>query len=376
MKSETKQTTQKQINLRSWEGFERIGPNRPSSYMVVSAGGITKGNHRDPNSWSYSVTRYRNWVGKFRTYYPALPAYDTSAANEACYHHTPWYDGPGAPPWDQRNFCYNSALAKLNGKIRGSLDLGVSLAEAGQTLKMLKALARIRELVLQHGMKLGDTGDVANGLLLYEYGWKPLLSDLFGILNEMLNTSFNGLKRFSARHEVPIVDWPEAPATRYVYQNSWKMKAKGKGVQGCRFVIYFETTGGFDAARWSSLNPLNLGWELIPYSFVIDWFYNVGGFLRAAETAILYDARFKSGYVSELYAYKGTEELEPGQRIPYWSNSPLKFEQCDGARSSIKAIQFVRTKLTSYPLPRAPSFRCDLGDEQLFSLAALLRQLL
>lgn len=374
MKSQTLQTTQRQINLRSWEGFERIGPNRPSTYFQVSAGGIVKGNHRDPNSWNYSVIRYRLWVGKFRTFYPALPVYDQSAPNEAAYNAFAWADGPGAPPWDQRTFCYNSALARLNGKIRGGLDLSVSLAESGQTLRMLKSLERIREWVSISGW--GSTKDLANGLLLFEYGWKPLLSDLFGILNEMLNTSFGGIKRFTAAHKVTIDGWTNAPKERFVYQNSWKMKSKGDGIQSCRFVVDFETTASFDLARWGSLNPVSLGWELIPYSFVIDWFYNIGGFLKAAETALLYDSRFKSGYVSELYAYRGTEELEAGQRIPYWSNTPIKFEQCDGAKASVKAVTFYRTKLVSYPLPRAPEFRCDLNDEQLFSLAALLRQLL
>lgn len=363
----------RQINMRSWEGFERFGPFRPTYYQSISAGGIVKGNHRDPNNWNYSIVRYRLWNGKFKTFYPALPAYDESAPYEAAYNAFAWIDGPGAPPWDQRNFCYNSALARLNGKIRGGLDLSVSLAESGQTLRMLRSLERIREWA--HISGFGSTKDLANGLLLFEYGWKPLLSDLFGVLNEMLNTSFGGVKRFTAAHKVTMTDWPQAPATRLVYQNPWAMKAKGSGIQGCRFVVDFETTASFDLARWGSLNPLSLGWELIPYSFVVDWFYNIGGFLKAAETALLYDARFKSGYYTELYAYQGREILESGQRIPYFSG-PIKFEKCEGATATVKAVNFQRTKLVSYPLPRAPEFRCDLNDEQLFSLAALLRQLL
>ena len=105
-------------------------------------------------------------------------------------------------------------------------------------------------------------------------------------------------------------------------------------------------------------------------------FRSVGSYLRNFETALLYGARFKSGYVSELYYYDGSEDSLPGQKFSFPTANPPKYVYNDYTSGRIRIRKFRRTKLTSYPLPRPPSFKVDLGSEQLLSLAALLRQLL
>jgi hypothetical protein len=146
---------------------------------------------------------------------------------------------------------------------------------------------------------------------------------------------------------------------------------EGQGKQSCTFSVSYYPKE-FELARWTSLNPLSIAWELIPYSFVIDWFYDAGTYLRNLESALLYNNVFNGGYVSELYAYDGTERTQKyftykvGIYTRYYTNT---------ARRSRKR-NFVRTKLLSYPLPRAPSISTDLSSARLLSAAALLRQLL
>jgi hypothetical protein len=60
-------------------------------------------------------------------------------------------------------------------------------------------------------------------------------------------------------------------------------------VQTGRVVAYAEFNSG--AAHWDQTanrlgltDPVSLLWEVIPYSFVIDWFVNVGDFLHATGT--------------------------------------------------------------------------------------------
>jgi hypothetical protein len=86
----------------------------------------------------------------------------------------------------------------------------------------------------------------------------------------------------------------------------------------------------------------------------------------------LYKATFKNGYVSELFAADCVEQ------------QPAPYTQTSGVNAGFKAIgcwseliyrQFVRTKLSSYPFPRKPTFQVDLGASQLMSAAALLTQI-
>jgi len=237
---------------------------------------------------------------------------------------------------------------------------------------MLKRIADIRNYANYSGFGTGR--DLVNGWLEWKYGWKPLMGDLFGILDESIRQKLNTIQRIRASAKRPLNGLGKIQ--RYIHKNSWDVISAGSGIQSCRMSMVIEIRGGFALDRWSSLNPVSVTWELIPYSFVVDWFYDVGSYLRNLETGLLYNSLFKSGYYSELYAYEGTETAIQGQRINYLGNNPPKIEMCEYARSSIKYIEFYRTKMVSYPLPRPPVFQADLGSEQLFTLAGLLSQMI
>ena len=123
-------------------------------------------------------------------------------------------------------------------------------------------------------------------------------------------------------------------------------------------------------ARWTSLNPVSIAWELTPYSFVVDWFYDLGGYLRNLETGLLYNTRFKSGYKSELYLWESDEIAPMGGTHAVGDNS-WRIQAC---KQRTRRVQFYRTKLTSYPLPHLPRLDAKLGSSRLLSAASLLTQ--
>jgi len=282
-----------------------------------------------------------------------------------------------SPTWNS-SLVYNRALERLNSKARGDLDLGVAIAEAGQTVRMVTALRKFNIFARRHRSspkgrdgKFGSTRDVADGWLQYQYGWKPLMSDIFGAANESLRIVINRLERFKASVKMPV-DGNGDILYRTVEGVSAKVQREGQGIQACTIAIELEVPS-FDLARWSSLNPVSLGWELVPYSFVVDWFYDVGSYLRHMETALLFNTRFRGGYVSELFTWDGSEVCDNKVMYPIGANEVRWFEGC---KSLIRQRSFRRTKLTSYPLPRKPTFNVDLSSARLFSAASLLRQLL
>lgn len=273
---------------------------------------------------------------------------------------------------------YNDALEKLNKKIRGDLDISVDLAEIHKTHQMFNATERVEAYTRLFAKKAlrGKWGAVkrtaaflSNHWLEYTYGVKPLLSTVFGALDENLRHVINKLEHHSAR----AVDYSYRPDV-VKYNTMW-------GLLGYRvFEGNFKlsttlgvslTTDSFDPARWSSLNPISIAWELTPYSFVVDWFLEVGSYIRGIETSLLYSNRFRTGYRTDLFAFSGTAK----QDYDYTANRiyPGGYQTATG---TFKGSRINRTMLTSYPSPYLPSFQAKLGSSRLFSAASLLGQLL
>jgi hypothetical protein len=119
------------------------------------------------------------------------------------------------------------------------------------------------------------------------------------------------------------------------------------------------------------MNPLSITWELIPYSFVVDWFVDIGSYLRNFETGLLYNSIFLSGYKSELYRYGAELTCGFAQHV----SGDMKYIARD-LNAMTRRVEFSRTVLGTYPLPNRPSIKADLGSSQLLSAAALLRQFL
>lgn len=321
------------------------------------------------NPHSYNVFSIAEWYGTRVTSYPVpgmqLHKYEskgTWGSNSAHGYFPPW----------ERTSLYNAALEKLNSKTRGSLDLSITLAEAGQTKRMIKSVGKFTDFAKFAGLGgvVAGTRALANGWLQFQYGWRPLLSDVFAAADEGIRISINQIEHFHARKKITMKD--TISPSQVVAGVSIPTEVGLDGVQSCQFNIRLTIpTESFDPTRWTSMNPISIGWELIPYSFVIDWFVDVGSYLRNVETALLYNTRWHSGSVSELYSLK-TDERQSG----YQFTSGGMTERWDDFTCYSRRVMFLRSVLTSYPLPRKPTFKVDLGSERLISAASLLRQLL
>jgi hypothetical protein len=338
-------------------GFTRVdstvsGGKGSRSY---THGPIVNGDFKLPNPWTFE---------KVDVDFPYIERYEWYPTKTSLYAYDKGYpslDFPQTPTWD-RNLVYNKALENLNEKVRGSLDLGVSFAEFRQVVGMFRGLRTLEGL----GSRL-STRSAANAWLEWQYGWRPLMSDLYGSIEESLRVVINILARFSARASLPIRE------SRYFSTTNWggpvSALRRGNGKQSCTIKIELTVPIGLELNRWTSLNPVSLAWELTPYSFVADWFYDVGSFLRAAETALLYEVRFVRGFSSELYYYDGVE-YRPAAN---WNFGPDYF-YVSSNELKVRKSSFERKVLGAYPFPRPPTVKVDLGWQRMLSLASLIRQ--
>lgn len=113
-------------------------------------------------------------------------------------------------------------------------------------------------------------------------------------------------------------------------------------------------------------NPLYLSWELMKYSFVIDWFVHVGDFLSSLDAA--FGCSFVAGCVTT--GVRASQELRwyqsgvtsPGNSI--FSDYSEKDENFSVDRST----------LLTFPLLTLPAFKDPRSLEHALNAIALLRQ--
>lgn len=184
-------------------------------------------------------------------------------------------------------------LSKLREKVAGSdFNAGVFLGEGHQVLRMIgdSALKIAKSLrCLKKGNLRGasvaltgratdpKTGKVANNWLELQYGWLPLLSDAYGgalFLAHHLNTPLQTTIRVARSKK--MTTWNDQPPGSSMPDSSW--------IHDCGSIkaILKEK----DVAQLAGLtDPLSVAWELVPYSFVVDWFIPIGSWLSARGLA-------------------------------------------------------------------------------------------
>lgn len=285
---------------------------------------------------------------------------DTLAPSVSGFTNVPAYD---------YTILYNRALDKLNGEIRGELNLTLDLAESGKTLKMLNAQNQILDYTNAFARRFGPIKAASKAWLMWQYGIKPTVQSLYNIADENIRIVMNKTKRYKERA-------------------SEKWKPTHVGINSVFGYVQFPINEGnfkvsvtigadlrtpeWDPLRFATLNPWSLAYELTPLSFVGDWFFNLGGYLENLETALVFNSRFRVGYYTRLMVGSVSVLL-----VDRGSNPLADLRSWNSVhQGKVRVTNIVRNKLLAYPLPEVPKFTADLGSSRLLSGAALLGGLL
>lgn len=183
----------------------------------------------------------------------------------------------------------NGLLKKLSNS---DLNMGMFALESGKSAKMVakrviqlvKAVKALKSLKFSKFLSIlglkrhkGAFAETPQGVWLeYQYGWKPLVSDLY----KMANLSFEKMTRANERNLVTVRSGadrgePIDVAYSYLAKGSTRITLRGRAV-------YRMTNPALRSMQSLGLtNPLELAWELLPYSFVVDWMLPIGDYLRA-----------------------------------------------------------------------------------------------
>jgi hypothetical protein len=177
----------------------------------------------------------------------------------------------------------------------------------------------------------------ASSWLEVKYGWTPLLSEIHSGSEALANHLH---KVDSSDHKA---QGRGAAETGLVWAPSagYKGAATGKRKVNCRYTIYSRIIDG-QARATAGLgltNPLSVGWELLPFSFVVDWFLPVGSFIDSLSATA--GMSFTSGSLS----IKVTEDIKASIHSTLyggqWYSTPWPYQS--------NSFTFERQVLVDYP---------------------------
>lgn len=209
-------------------------------------------------------------------------------------------------------------------------------------------------------LKPPDRNTFANLWLEYSYGWRPLLNDVYGAAELLAQTHTKTRPTKVSGHATDV--YPYSKQTTL-----YGVTARLDGVMSkmARCQLYFDVAS-YEADMLKSTgisNPALLAWELLPYSFVVDWFLPVGNYLNNVNAAS--GLRFLKGALSVKTTWRGTSK-----HMGNIHNYAISGFDCIEEGAILD-----RFALTSFPSAQLPSFRYGLNTSQALSGIALLSQL-
>jgi len=192
------------------------------------------------------------------------------------------------------------AFAERHETKRTVMDAMKSIAHSVSSFR--KSSPALWGQVIKNGTK-NQLHGIPRKWLALQYGWKPLMSDVNASCNALANR-----ERDSQLYKLRVVGTSSEKFTTHHYKgwNDSGFQVTDEGSHIAKAVLYYSLRNGA-LATFSSLgltNPLELGWERVPYSFVIDWFLPVSNWLSTLDADLGWD--FHSGTLTKFSRMNAT----------------------------------------------------------------------
>lgn len=192
-----------------------------------------------------------------------------------------------------------SAYEKLKGMVSDRASMGVSLLELDQSITMIATrsvqIARFGRQLLR-GNLVGAAKELklstvpkrasvkksfSNNYLEFHFGWAPLIGDIHSAIDVLQSPVKDCTPRAAAKSG--LTDWynlsnPEKFDIGYrKYETYRRFRLERRVIMGARVKV--SNPNLWLANQLGLVNPAVVVYELIPFSFVADWFINVEQFL-------------------------------------------------------------------------------------------------
>lgn len=195
---------------------------------------------------------------------------------------------------------YDESVVKaLNGLGDHYVNIGADLGQARQTINMFSSsVSRMAKslLALKRGnfkeafyalpgyrgkaLNLPDLQKtIADLWLEYSYGWKPLMQDVY---------EGQQLVHQALQKPVPIRSSATAKSSNqveFLWENKYLHRGATESSFKTRLAAHLENPDLYYLNQAGLTNPAAIAWELVPWSFAVDWFVPVGATLQACTAA-------------------------------------------------------------------------------------------
>jgi hypothetical protein len=277
------------------------------------------------------------------------------------------------------------AKAKLlSGLKQQTVNLAVAVGEGRQTVNLLTQKAMqiarsglaLRKLDFAGAAKAlgvpprGDASrrsryqTVAQNWLELQYGWKPLMSDIYGAAEFLARQNYyqirSRLRSSSSRPDTRVV--LDVQPTRIV-------NTTRSNTYTVTYVVYFsEPHGGNPATSLGLTNPLSVAWELVPFSFVADWFLPLGDYFNNVDSTI--GATFVKGCVTRFWKGQAVQTVD-GKTVTVGTRTD---EYDIRKKFSSFGVHCSRSVLTDFPSNSFPRFKNPFSALHTANALALIAQ--
>lgn len=262
--------------------------------------------------------------------------------------------------YDQHEFNAGVSAGELGESVGMIADRAKQLAQAGRLAKRGNLIEAAKVLGRQYRKpsqrERSAKQRVSDGWLELQYGWKPLLKDIYD-LSEAIRTYDQPRKaRIVARHWIGKEAYCSNPA----------FVATGHGKYSKQIIAYIEEDTPPLAEHLGLTDPVGIAWELVPFSFVADWFIPIGGWLSARSI----QRRAKGSFVLTTMN-RHSVRLNSGQVKDYL----CQYSELSTVGWEI-LVELTRTVHTGLPAIRPPVFTASQiahrGEDKLKNALALV----
>jgi hypothetical protein len=284
-------------------------------------------------------------------------------------------------PVGMRNQSVTGALNKIGDQ---KVNLAENLATMGQTARLLgdsaKTLANFLEVVyrdkafrpyLRSNLRdLGRKGipkSIADRYLEYVYGWKPLMQDVHALYKLATGKAGNALL-LNARHSCTQQALGGTNRFNAVSYNCMTILGPVDETATVRCSLWAEIDPNWVGLRALNqlglLNPASLAWELVPWSFVVDWLVPIGPVLEAftAPAGLI--------FVDGSLAVR-SKTVTPYEHWYSGLDNPTSYTENQHATGTAKVEGYSRERLANWPLPGLWFDPDPFRGDRVFKAAAL-----
>lgn len=268
-------------------------------------------------------------------------------------------------PRDARNEAVTKALNKIADQ---KVNLGENLATLGQTVRLFTGKVDILREALQYARKhkswqkllnkslrdisrKGPLNITAQEYLAYVYGLKPLMGDVWTLAELMKTQAQQTLLLKGVGSASRMQSHGPKSIGAFSYSQMKRLAATSQTRVKCTVWARLDPNGATlrSMSQLGLVNPFGLAWDLVPYSFVVDWFLPIGPVLYAmsAPAGLLFvdgSVAMRNSEISE-FEYKA-------RTTSYNYASSLN----DEGKEEAMVVQtsydgYVRETLSTWPIP-------------------------